>query len=303
MTDEKVIDDMTTYDVIIVGAGAAGLMCAISAGQRGKSVLLLDKASKAAEKIRISGGGRCNFTNVNTSANHFISNNPHFCKSALAGFTPYDFIDWVNDADIAYHEREHGQLFCDQSAQQIIAMLLQKCADYQVEIRLNSDIHNIQKDHFFTVQSSTGAAQSPSLVIATGALSIPKMGATGFGLAIAQQFALDVVPTRAGLVPFTFTGKEKAQLQALAGIALPVRVQVQGKKRQKISFSEAMLFTHRGLSGPAMLQISSYWLPGDTLEIDLLPQLNIATIIAEQIQVRPLAQLSTVLASLLPKRL
>jgi len=293
---------MRKVDVIIIGAGAAGLMCAIQAGKRGRSVIVLDKSSKAAEKIRISGGGRCNFTNLYVSAGTFISNNKHFCKSALAGFSQWDFIDWVNEAGIDYHEREHGQLFCDGSAKEIIKMLLDKCDGYGVEICLDTDVESIQKGDCFTIETTSGAFETESLVMASGGLSIPKMGATGFGHKVAQQFGLNIVETRPGLVPFTFTGKEKEHLSALSGIALPVIVRVVGRKEAP-SFKEAMLFTHRGLSGPAMLQISSYWLPGDSLEINLIPDFNLAEFFKEQISQRPQAQLSTVLAAYFPKRL
>lgn len=291
---------MKKFDVVIIGAGAAGLMCAAIAGKRGRSVLLLDKAEKAAEKIRISGGGRCNFTNLYTSAENFISNNKHFCKSALAGFSQWDFIDWVNEAGITYHEREHGQLFCDNSAKDMIKMLLDKCAGVGVEIRLSTEIEAITKAETFKLQTSTGEFESESLVIATGALSIPKMGASGFGHKIALQFGLNIVEPRPGLVPFIFTGKEKEDFTALSGISLPVVVSL---AKSKVSFKEAMLFTHRGLSGPAILQISSYWQPGDTLYINLIPDLNLPALIAEQIEQRPQAQLATVLAAYLPKRL
>ncbi len=293
---------MRKVDVIVVGAGAAGLMCAITAGQRGKSVLVLDKAAKPAEKIRISGGGRCNFTNLDVTAENYISNNRHFCKSALAGFNQWDFIDWVNEAGIPYHERDHGQLFCDNSAKDIIKMLLDKCDGYGVERCLNTDIEAIHKDDVFTVATTAGMFESDSLVVATGALSIPKMGATGFGHKIATQFGLNIVETRPGLVPFTFTGKEKEQFEALSGISLPVVVSIAGNKRKE-AFKEAMLFTHRGLSGPAILQISSYWQPGDSLQINLIPELKLQDFIREQVGQRPSAQLSTVLAACLPKRL
>jgi len=292
---------MKIFDVVIIGAGAAGLMCAIKAAERGRSVLVLDKAGKAAEKIRISGGGRCNFTNLYTSSENFISNNTHFCKSALAGFNQWDFIDWVVEAGIDYHEREHGQLFCDKSAKDIINMLLDKCAGYGVEIILGTEVESIQKGERFSVETTSGLFESASLVVATGALSIPKMGATGFGHKIAQQFGLNVVETRPGLVPFIFTGKEKEQFTALSGVSLPVVVSLVGRKAP--SFKEAMLFTHRGLSGPAMLQISSYWQPGNSLALNLIPELNLSAFLAEQVEQRPQALLSTVLSSTLPKRL
>ena len=295
--------NMKDVDVIIIGAGAAGLMCAITAGERGRSVLILDHASKPAEKIRISGGGRCNFTNLDVTAANYISQNSHFCKSALAGFSQWDFISWVSEAGISYHERDHGQLFCDHSAKDIIRMLLDKCNLHDVTIKMQTDIESVSREEGrFQVETSRGRFRSESLVVATGALSIPKMGATGLGHNIARDFGLNIVEMRPGLVPFTFSGKEKEQFAALAGISLPVSVSVADKKGLP-SFSEAMLFTHRGISGPAMLQISSYWLPGDTLQVNLIPNLHLRDFIAEQVKQRPQAQLSTVLASCLPKRL
>jgi len=291
-----------TYDIIIIGAGAAGLMCAATAAPLGKSVLILEHAEKAGKKILISGGGRCNFTNRFTTPNNFISTNPHFCKSALARFSAHDFITMVEAAGITYHERKHGQLFCDDSARDILDMLLQPCQAHDVDIKLNTSITHIDKNHQageqrFTVESNQGTYSTPNLIIATGGLSIPKMGATPFGLTIAEQFSLNIIQPVAGLVPFTFTGTEKEALQALAGISLDVRVSCRGQ-----AFSEAMLFTHRGLSGPAMLQISSYWQPGDALAINLLPELDNHALLSLKKQ-RPQAQLSTVLSELLPKRL
>jgi len=262
----------------------------------------LDKSCKAAEKIRISGGGKCNFTNLDVTADNYFSQNKHFCKSALAGFNQWDFIDWVVQAGIAYHEREHGQLFCDESAQDIIKMLLDKCDGYGVRIELAVEVHSIEKQDAFKLETNMGAFLCSSLVIATGALSIPKMGATGFGFQVARQFGLNVIETRPGLVPFTFTGKDKDDLKALAGIALPVVVSLVENKTAP-SFKEAMLFTHRGLSGPAILQISSYWLPGQSIRINLIPDLDIKALIAEQKQAHPQALLATALAHLFPKRL
>jgi len=287
-----------TYDLIIIGAGAAGLMCAATAAQMGQSILILEHTEKVGKKILISGGGRCNFTNRFTTPNNFISANPHFCKSALARFTAHDFIAMVEDAGISYHERKHGQLFCDDSAKNILDMLLNPCHEYGVDIMLNSTITDITKDHHFRIASNHGIFLSTALVIASGGLSIPKMGATAFGLQIAKQFGLNINPPVAGLVPFTFTGQEKEALKALAGISLDVTVSCQGH-----SFSEAMLFTHRGLSGPSILQISSYWQPGDTLSINLLPALKLNEWLTSKQQQRPDAQLSTLLAELLPKRL
>lgn len=289
---------MQQFDVIIIGAGAAGLMCAGVAAQGGKSVLLLDHADKPGKKILISGGGRCNFTNRFATAADYISQNPHFCKSALARFTAADFISMINKASIAYHERNHGQLFCDDSAQQIVDMLIQPCKEYGVKIQLRSTNTRVKKNNAFEVQCDRGGFRSESLVVATGGLSIPKMGATPFGLKLAKQFGLETVPTVAGLAPFTFTGSENEELKSLAGISLDVSVCYGNKV-----FREAMLFTHRGLSGPAMLQISSYWQPGDELDIDLLPDCNIQTLLTEKRQLQPQARLSTLLSEQLPKRL
>ncbi len=289
---------MQKVDVIVIGAGAAGLMCAGTAAGFGKSVLVLDLAEKAGKKILISGGGRCNFTNRFAGSGNFISANPHFCKSALARFSARDFIDWVEQSDISYHEREHGQLFCDQSASQILNMLLSPCHDFGVQISLQTEIQSVEKHDHFVVKTSKGDFSAESLVIATGGLSIPKMGATPFGLKVAKSFGLNVIEAVPGLVPFTFTGKDKESLKELAGISLSVTV-----RNRDISFTEAMLFTHRGLSGPAMLQISSYWSPGETISINLLPGFDVAQLLAEKCQQRPHAQLGTVLSELLPKRL
>jgi len=286
------------YDTIIIGAGAAGLMCAGTAAGYGKSVLVLDHADKPGKKILISGGGRCNFTNRFTTAANFISANPHFCKSALARFSADDFIGWVKQSRIQFHERNHGQLFCDDSARDILDMLLQPCREFGVRIATQTEILSVEKKQQFMLKTSKGDFRADTLVVATGGLSIPKMGATGFGLKLAESFGLHIIPPVAGLAPFTFTGKEKEDLKALAGISLDVRVLCRNQ-----SFTEAMLFTHRGLSGPAMLQISSYWQPGDLLLIDVLPNRDVAAFLKQKQQQRPQAQLATVLSELLPKRL
>lgn len=289
---------MQQFDVIVIGAGAAGLMCAGVAAQCGKSVLVLDHTDKLGKKILISGGGRCNFTNRFATAADYISQNPHFCKSALARFSAADFIAMVEESAITYHERSHGQLFCDNSAKQIVEMLMRPCREHGVRVQLRSTITSVQKNDVFEVQTDKGLFRASSLVVATGGLSMPKTGATPFGLKLAEQFGLKIVPTVAGLAPFTFTGKEQEALKSLAGISLDVSVCCGNK-----AFKEAMLFTHRGLSGPAMLQISSYWQPGDELDIDLLPDCDINAFLTEKRQSRPQAQLSTVLCERLPKRL
>ena len=289
---------MQQFDVIVIGAGAAGLMCAGTTAMYGKSVLVLDHTDKPGKKILISGGGRCNFTSRFASASSYISKNPHFCKSALSRFSAADFIAMVEAAGISYHERDHGQLFCDDSAKHIVDMLMRPCAEHGVTVQLRSSITDVQKNDVFEVQTDKGLFQSSSLVIATGGLSVPKTGATPFGLRLAESFGLNIIPTVAGLVPFTFTGKEQEALKSLAGISLDVSVCCRNKV-----FKEAMLFTHRGLSGPAILQISSYWQPGDELDIDMLPNYNIENFLAEKRQSRAQAQLSTVLCERLPKRL
>ncbi|MDX8404192.1 MAG: NAD(P)/FAD-dependent oxidoreductase [Mariprofundaceae bacterium] len=285
-------------DVIIIGAGAAGLMCAIEAGKRGRSVLVLDHADKAGKKILISGGGRCNFTNLYTEPGNFICNNAHFAISALSRYTPYDFLALVERHGIVWEERDHGQLFCKDSAKQIMTILLDECESAGVAFQLNCVIKKVSKCEKFQIETDKGTYTANSVVVATGSRSIPKMGATGFGHQLAGQFGLKVTELRAGLVPFTFTGHEKDDLKALAGISLDVVVSCRGQ-----SFREAMLFTHRGLSGPAILQISSYWQPGDDLHINLLPSLDIPTWLEEKGQQRPKAQLATILSEKLPKRL
>ncbi len=285
-------------EVVIIGAGAAGLMCAYTAAKQGRNVVVLDHANKAGEKIRISGGGRCNFTNRYASANHYISNNPHFCKSALAQFSPDDFIGMVETHGIAYHEREHHQLFCDQSAGEIITMLQEGCRRYGVRFYFHCTVERIQSGDGFSLATNHGVFQSASLVVATGGLSIPKMGASAFGFRIAEQFGLKIVATRAALVPFTLTGKEKDLLQPLSGMALPVVVSCRGQ-----SFAEAMLFTHRGLSGPAMLQISNYWQEGDVLSIDLLPDVAVVDFLLQQKEQHSKGHLQSALNKRLPKRL
>lgn len=257
---------MKNPEVIIIGAGAAGLMCAIEAGMRGRRVLVLDHANKVGKKILMSGGGRCNFTNYIVEPHHYISANPHFCKSALKRYTSYDFIDLIKRHKIPFHEKSHGQLFCDNKASDIVAMLLSLCEQANVCVRLQTKINRVvAQGAKFDLSLSTGESLScEALVVATGGLSIPTMGASPYGYQLAAQFGLNVLPTRAGLVPFTLQPEEKAQLSVLSGISAPCKVQCNDQ-----SFTLDMLFTHRGLSGPAMLQISSYWNPGEALIIDL----------------------------------
>ncbi len=278
------------YDTIIIGAGAAGLMCAGIASQRGKKVLVLDHAKSPGEKIRISGGGRCNFTNIHAAPEHFLSENPRFCISALKRFTQQDFIALVKKHKIAHHEKTLGQLFCDDSSQQIIDMLLAECS--AATLQMNTPVRQFTKDAggMFHVDNHT----ANTVVIATGGLSIPKMGATGWGYDIAKQFSIKTVPTRAGLVPFTLT----PALEELAGVSAHSIISCHKKQ-----FEEAMLFTHRGLSGPAMLQISSYWKEGDAITMNLLPHQDLFTLLKNAKIARPKQDVQTVLAEYLPKRL
>lgn len=290
-----------SYDVIIVGAGAAGLMCAAQAGKRGRRVLLVDKAEKIGKKILISGGGRCNFTNLGVHAGAYLSHNPHFCKSALARYTPQHFLDLMRQHKLGWHEKTLGQLFCEQKAPAIVEMLWQECAQAEVELRLNTTIEDFaQVDGGFQLQTDAGEQwQAMSLVIATGGPSIPRMGATDSSLQIAKRFGLKSIPFVPALVPFTFTQDMLDGLLAgLAGVSTEVVVSCgQG------SFREQMLFTHRGLSGPAMLQISSYWRKGMALEIDLLPGRDAYAWLQVMQQQRPKAELKTLLAEVLPQRL
>jgi predicted Rossmann fold flavoprotein len=257
---------MLEWDVIVIGAGAAGLFCAIEAGKRGRRVLVLEHSDRVGKKIAISGGGRCNFTNVFTNPDNFLSANPHFCKSALARYTPADFILLVEKHGIAYHEKKLGQLFCDGSSQQIIDLLLRECQTAGVEIRCGCQVMKVEKDGSFSISTNQGSFQSASLVIATGGLSIAPLGATDFGYRIARQFELRIEEPRPGLVPFTLSSRMLKQLTKLSGVSLDAVVKCDGH-----DFRENILFTHRGLSGPAILQISSYWQPGTSISINLLP--------------------------------
>lgn len=292
---------MLSPQVIIIGAGAAGLMCAMSAAARGRRVLLLDHANKAGKKILMSGGGRCNFTNLYCEPANFLSHNPHFCKSALARFTQWDFIALVAKHGVPYHEKKLGQLFCDHKSSDILGLLLEECEQAGVDLRLNTSVNAISRhEGGYRLETSQGPAQCESLVIATGGLSIPTLGATGFGYQVARQFGHTVLPTRAGLVPFTVTDPQlKALCEALSGTSVEdCRVSCNGQ-----IFVENILFTHRGLSGPAILQISSYWQPGDVVSIDLLPALDLPTWLAEQQRERPNSELKTLLAELFTKKM
>lgn len=290
---------METVDTIIIGAGAAGLFCAIEAGKRGRNVIVLDHANKAGKKILMSGGGRCNFTNRFVTSDHYLSHNPHFCKSALGRYTSVDFITLVKKHHIAFHEKTAGQLFCDHKSQDIVDMLLRECAEAGVNIQLNTSVRRVEKrgDGTFALTTSMGILQTQSLVIATGGLSIPTLGATPFGYQIAEQFGIKLWPTRAGLVPLTLHLPDKEALSSLSGISVDSLV-----SSQKKSFRDNILFTHRGLSGPAILQISSYWKPGEALTINLLPNRDLLEILKIAKRQHPTKFLKTVMAEYLPKR-
>jgi len=291
--------DELSADVIIIGAGAAGLMCAIAAGNRGRKVLILDHANKVGKKILMSGGGRCNFTNLFCEDDNYISHNPHFCKSALSRFTQWDFIAMVERHQIPYHEKKLGQLFCDNKASDIVQMLVAETQAVAVQIRKRCNITKIkQANDGFQLDTSLGKAFAKSLVIATGGLSIPTMGASGFGYDIARQFGHSIFKTRPALVPFTFNQKQLQQFDGLAGLSTEVRVESGDQ-----SFIENLLFTHKGLSGPAILQISNYWQPGDTVSIDLLPHLDLLEHLKQMQKQRPKAGLVGILSELLPKNL
>lgn len=328
MDKHRTASQYSHYDVIIIGAGASGLYCALTAGRRGRRVLVLDHANKAGKKILMSGGGRCNFTNYFVEPEHFIGSNPHFCKSALSRYPSWEFIGMVEQHKIPYHEREHGQLFCDDSAQDILTMLLDECAAVGVQVRLNTQVDSVQaleNDKKARFQLSTSKALSKkekqekkealenakpvqtgfrceSLVVATGGLSIPTMGASGLGYELAQQFGHSLITTDASLVPFTFTDKTGELIRTLAGISLPVIA-----SNDRISFKLPLLFTHRGLSGPAMLQLSNYWHTGETISINLLPNIDMTTLLLAHKKTHPRQLIRTVLAdytdNALPKKL
>lgn len=285
------------YDAIIIGAGAAGLMCAITAGARGRRVLLLDHAKEIGKKILISGGGRCNFTNIDTRPDRFLSENKHFCKSALKRFTQHDFIAMVEKHGIAYHEKKLGQLFCDGSARGIVEMLRSECLTVGVDIRTECSISNIRKNDLFEVETNLGDFSGQALVLATGGPSIPKMGATGFAYDIAQQFGLALVTPRPALVPLVFSPEDLEFMTPLSGVSIDSLV-----RADPAAFRENILFTHRGLSGPAILQISSYWQHNSPIILNLVPDLDITAYLLDRKASRPKAEVKTILSEHLPQR-
>ena len=303
---------MKNYEVIIIGAGAAGLMCAIEAGKRGRSVLVLEKADKVGKKILISGGGRCNFTNMYTEADNFLSHNPHFCKSALSRYTQWDFIALLESHDLSWTEKTLGQLFCDQKSKAVVQLLHDECNMAGVDIQLGAIVDSISKDDKFSIKTTIDEYQCDSLVIATGGPSIPKMGATDYALEIARQFSINTVPFSPALVPFIFEVETlESFIQELSGISTFVELSVDSDEKQgksggvssNKSFKEAILFTHRGISGPAALQVSSYWLLGDYIIINLFPDFDLLDWLKQQQLEHPQAEFKTILAYKLPKRL
>jgi predicted Rossmann fold flavoprotein len=289
---------MSSFDVIVIGAGAAGLMCAITAGTRGKRVALLDHNDQVGAKILISGGGRCNFTNIGTGPQNFLSDNPHFCRSALSRYTPADFLTLMAKHHIAWHEKTLGQLFCDGSARQVVAMLLAECAATGVQVALNAKVTDIRKSDSFTIETQAEIFTAPKLVLATGGLSIPKMGATGLSYDVAKKFGLNVIKPRPALVPLKANLQELEFYKNLSGVSLSAVASCGTAK-----FKENILFTHRGLSGPAILQISSYLSDGQALSLDLTPDIDPLKFLKERKHARPKAELKTILAELLPQRL
>ncbi len=290
---------MQEWDVIVIGAGAAGLFCAITAAKRGRRVLVVDNGKRIGRKILMSGGGRCNFTNIYASPANFLSANPHFCKSALSRYTQWDFIALVAQYQIPYHEKTLGQLFCDDSAKDIVDMLQQECNKAGVHIALSQEITAVTyQEERYLLTTTTQQLSCQSLVVASGGLSLPNLGATAFGFQLAEQFGINVLPVRAALVPLTWQPADKAVFEEISGVSLPVTAQA-----NDVVFAEDMLFTHRGLSGPAILQISSFWQPGDELEVNLLPGQSLVDLLTEQQQKHPEQELKTALARVLPKRL
>lgn len=303
-TSSLISSAKSSVDVLIIGAGASGLYCAMTAAQRGRSVLVIDHANKAGKKILMSGGGRCNFTNYVVEPENFIGENGHFCKSALTRYNPWEFIGLVEKHGIPYHERDYGQLFCDDSSKDVLNLLLDECAQAGAKVQLKTDIIAIKSllqdndKQGFIVETSKGAIYCHSLVIATGGLSIPTMGATGFGYEVAQQFGHQIIATSAGLVPFTFTDKVGDMIASLAGISLDVVA-----FNERISFPRPMLFTHRGLSGPAMLQLSNYWQIGEAIHINLVPNVDIGDLLIEAKAEHPKQLIRSILSEYFPKKL
>lgn len=290
-------DVLDHYDVIVIGAGAAGLMCALTAGQRGRRVLVLDHANRVGKKILMSGGGRCNFTNMYSSPDNFISRNPHYVKSALSRYTPWDFISLVERHGVPYHEKTLGQLFCVRKARDIVDLLLEECRAGGVRILTRCTVLEVEPGPSFRLRTNDGDYTSASLVVASGGLSIPKMGATGFGYELARRFGLNVWPTRAALVPLTLNEPDLSRYGDLSGVSLDVSAEA-----SDAAFRENMLFTHRGLSGPAVLQVSSYWQPGETVSFDLFPEQELRALIEAARQERPKLTLSNLLSERLTKR-
>jgi predicted Rossmann fold flavoprotein len=289
---------LNTWDVVVIGAGAAGLMCAITAGQRGRRVLMLERANKSGKKILMSGGGRCNFTNLYVEPENFLSENPHFCKSALSRYTQWDFIELVGKHHIAYHEKTLGQLFCDDSSKDILNMLLAEADQAGVTLKTKCEITHVDFDQSYKLQTNLGEVTCVSLVVASGGLSVPTLGGSDFGYRLAEQFGHKMVPLRPALVPFTFTDGFKLLSEKLSGVSVSARITA-GKQ----SFLENILFTHRGLSGPAVLQISSYWREGQSVQVDLLPAIDCLDYLITQKVEQPRAVLRTVLSKLLPRKL
>ena len=286
-----------SFDALIVGGGAAGLMCAITAGKRGRRVAVLERADRVGKKILISGGGRCNFTNLHCSPDNFLSANPHFAKSALSRYTPADFIELVEQYRVPYHEKVLGQLFCDRSANDILAMLLEECRLAHVSIFLGTSISEVKRNQDFVVRAADAEFRAPVLVVATGGLSIPKIGATSFGYDLARQFGIKIQEPRPGLVPFVLNGKDRSKLCDLAGVSMEVTAASDGQQ-----FREKMLITHRGLSGPAILQVSSYWNPTRPVKIDLAPEREIVAELLQQKTPRAMQSLRSRVRELLPNR-
>jgi len=293
---------LSHYDAIIIGGGAAGLFCAITAGNRGRKVLVIEGSNKIGKKILMSGGGRCNFTNLNISPDNYLSQNPHFCKSALKRYTQWDFIDLVEKHGVQYHEKKHGQLFCNESSKDILTLLKTECDQVGIKILTECQVDKVSKidtkEQEYKVNTNKGKFKSESLVIATGGLSIPKMGASGFGYKVAEKFGLNVLPTRAALVPFTITDKQKDKFKPLSGISHHVTIQSNNKL-----FTEDMLFTHRGLSGPAVLQISNYWQPTEAIEINLSPEQDIFKFLLDRKNIHPKMLLRNLISQLMVKKL